>query len=83
MKQGVAKITDVSQFQWTSNDSLEDKWMNWVKIMRQVSLTSFAGDARETLTTAGLEKAKERALEQRLRLRAPQTWGVLCNCVDQ
>ena len=81
VKQGVAKITDVSQFEWTS--SLEDKWMNWVKTMRQVSLTSFGGDARETITIAGLEKAKERALEQRLRLRAPQTWVVLCSCVDQ
>ena len=41
------------------------------------------GDARETLAIAGLEKAKERALEQHLRLRAPQVWVVLCNCVDQ
>ena len=28
-------------------------------------------------------KAKERALEQHLRLRAPQTWTVLCASVDQ
>ena len=40
-------------------------------------------DARETLTIAGLEKAKEKALEQHLRLRAPQTWTVLCASVDQ
>ena len=36
-------------------------------------------DARETLTTAGLEKAKERSLEQHLRLRAPQTWAAHAN----
>ena len=40
-------------------------------------------DARETLTIAGLEKAKERSLETHLRLRAPQTWTVLCASVDQ
>ena len=38
---------------------------------------------RRTLTIAGLEKAKERALEQHLRLRVPQTWTVLCASVDQ
>ena len=41
-------------------------------------MTSLGDDARETLTIAGLEKAKERSLEQHLRLRAPQTWTVLC-----
>ena len=51
--------------------------------MRQVNMTSLGDDARETLTIAGLEKAKERALEQHLRLRAPQTWMVLCASVDQ
>ena len=51
--------------------------------MRQVNMTSLRDDARETLTIAGLEKAKERSLEQHLRLRAPQTWTVLCASVDQ
>ena len=46
-------------------------------------MTSFGDDARETLTIAGLEKAKARSLEQHLRLRAPQTWTVLCASVDQ
>ena len=46
-------------------------------------MTSLGDDARETLTIAGLEKAKERALEQHLRLRAPQTWTLLCASVDQ
>ena len=80
---GVAKLSDVFQFQWTSPDSLEDKWLRWQKLMRQVNMTSLGDDARETLTIAGLEKAKERALEQHLRLRAPQTWTVLCASVDQ
>ena len=26
---GVAKLADVFQFQWTSPDSLEDKWLRW------------------------------------------------------
>ena len=78
---GVAKLSDV--FQWTSPDSIEDKWLRWQKLMRQVNVTSLGDDARETLTIAGLEKAKERALEQHLRLRAPQTWTVLCASVDQ
>ena len=69
---GVAKLSNVFQFQWTSPDSLEDKWLRWQKLMRQ-----------ETLTIAGLEKAKERSLEQHLRLRAPQTWTVSCASVDQ
>ena len=46
--------------------------------MRQVNRTSLVDDTRETLTIAGLEKAKEGSLEQHLRLRAPQTWTVLC-----
>ena len=28
---GVAKLSDVIQFQWTSSDSLEDKWLRWLK----------------------------------------------------
>ena len=51
--------------------------------MRQVNVTSLGDDARETLTIAGLEESKERALEQHLRLRAPQIWTVLCASVDQ
>ena len=80
---GVAKLLDVFQFQWRSPDSLEDKWLIWQRLMRQVNMTSLGDDARETLTIVGLEKAKERALEQHLRLRAPQTWTVLCASVDQ
>ena len=52
---GVAKLSDVFQIQWTSPDSLEDKWLRW--------LTSLGDVAREALTIAGLEKAKERSLE--------------------
>ena len=73
---GVAKLSDVFQFQWTSPDSLEDKWLRWQRLRRQVNMTSLDDDARETPTIAGLEKAKERALEQHLRQRAPQTWSV-------
>ena len=51
--------------------------------VRQVNVTSLGDDVRETLKVAGLEKAKERALQQHLRLRAPQTWTVLCASVDQ
>ena len=49
--------------------------------MRQVNMISLGDDARETLSIAGLEKAKERS--QHSRLRAPQTWTVLCASVDQ
>ena len=45
-------------------------------------MTSLGDEARETLTI-GLEKAKERALKQHLRQRAPQTWTVLCASADQ
>ena len=37
----VAKLSDVFQFQWTSSDSLEDKWLRWQKLMRQVNMTSW------------------------------------------
>ena len=49
---GVAKLSDVFQFQWTSPDSLEDKWLRWQKLMRQVNMTSLGDDARETLAIA-------------------------------
>ena len=80
---GVAKLSDLFQFQWTSPDSLEDKWLRWQKLMRQVNMTSLGDNACETLTIADLEKAKERSLEQRLRQRAPQTWTVSCASVGQ
>ena len=77
------KLTRVFQFRWTSSDSLGDRWLKQLKLMRQVSTTSLRDDTRETLTFACLEEAKERSLEQHLRLRAPQTWVVLCDSVDQ
>ena len=80
---GVAKLSDMFRFHWTSTDSQEDKWLGWLKLMRQVNMTWLGDDARETLTIAGLEKAKERSLEQHLRLPAPQSWTVLCASVDR
>ena len=80
---GVAQLSDVFQFQWTSLDSLEDKCLRWQKLMRQVNMISLGDDARETLTIVGLEKAKERSLEQHLRLSVPQTWTVFCASADQ
>ena len=80
---GVAKLSDVFQFQWTSPDSLADTRLRWKNLMRQVNMTSLGDDARETLTIAGLEKAKERSLEQHLRQSAPQTWTVLGASVQQ
>ena len=56
---GVAKLKDV----FTSSECLEGRWLKWVKLMRQVSTTSLGDDARETLTIASLEEAKERSLE--------------------
>ena len=55
---GVAKLSNVFQFQWTSPDSLENKWLRWQKLMRQANMTSLGDDAGETLTIAGLEKAQ-------------------------
>ena len=72
---GVAKLTDVFQFQWNSSDTLEDKWLRWQKLMRQVNMTSLGDDARETLTIAGLEKANERSLEQHLRPQSTSNLG--------
>ena len=54
---GVAKLSDVFQFQWTSSDSLEDKWLRSLTLMRQVNMTPLGDEARETLTIAGLERA--------------------------
>ena len=81
---GVAKLSDVFQFQWTSPDSLEDKWLRWQKMMRQVNMTSLGDDARETLTIPGLEKAMERTLEKTLASTcSTDPWTVLCAGVHQ
>ena len=80
---GVAKLLDVFQFPWTSNEGLEHRWLKWVKLMRHVGMTSLGDDARETLTTAGFKKATDRYLEQHLRLRAPQSWIAPSASVDQ
>ena len=42
MTAGVAKLSDVFQFQWTSSDSRENKWSRCLKLMRQVNMTSLA-----------------------------------------
>ena len=78
---GVAKLSDVFQFQWASSDSLDDKWLKWVKLMRQVSMTSMTLVRRSRSLVSG--KPKKRSLDQHLRLRVPQTWVVLCTSVDQ
>ena len=44
---GVAKLSVVCQFQWTSSDG--GKWLRWLKLLRQVNMTSLGDDARETL----------------------------------
>ena len=80
---GVAKLFDVFQFPWTSNEGLEHRWLKWVKLMRHVGMTSLGDDARETLLAAGFEKGTDRDLEQHWRLRAPQSWIALSASVDQ
>ena len=77
---GVANLNDVFQFQWTSSESLEDKWLRRVNF--DVNMTSLGHHARETPTIAGLKNAKERSVEQHLRPRAPQTCVVLRAGVD-
>ena len=52
---------------------MEDKWIKRVQLMRQVGTTSLGDDARETLTIAGLETAREGNLEQQVGLN-----GIVC-----
>ena len=75
---GVAKLSDVFQFQWTSSNSLEDESLRWLKLMRQVNMTSLGDEARETLTTAVQEKAQRNNL-----WKDTYVWTVLCASVDQ
>ena len=78
---GVAKLSDVFQFQWTSPDSLEDKWLRWQRLMRQVNMTSLGDDARETLTIAGLEKGQGTSSGTTLAsTRSTDLHSVVCKC---
>ena len=74
---GVAKLSDVFQFQWTSPDSLEDKWLRWQKLKRQVNMTSLGNDARDTLTIAGLETSSGTTLAS---TRSTDLDSVVCKC---
>ena len=72
---GVAKLSDVFQFQWTSSDSLEDKCLRWLKLTRQVNMTSL-GDTHDCWSGEGQGTSSGTTL-------ASQTWTVLCASVDQ
>ena len=50
---GVAKLSDVFQFQCTSSDSLEDKWLRWLKLMKQVR----SGEGQGTISGTTLTSA--------------------------
>ena len=78
---GVAKLSDVFQIQWTSPDSLEDKWLRWQRLMRQINMTSLGDDARETLTIAGLEKGQGTISGTTLTsTRSTDLDSVVCKC---
>ena len=80
---GVAKLSDVFQFQWTSPDSFEDEWLRWQKLMSQGNMTSLGDDARETLTIAGLEKGQGTSSGTILASTcSTKLDSVLCKCVS-
>ena len=60
----------------------KNKWLTWAKLIRQVSTTSLGGDACETLTISGMERAKERSLAVfvllKLGLSCVTSWISIC-----
>ena len=40
IRERFGKTAGVAKLQWTSPDSLEDKWLRWQRLMRQVNMTS-------------------------------------------
>ena len=59
---GVATLTDVFQFQWTSNESLEDKWTKWVKLTRQTRQDGWTRPNNEVLSCEDADSREREAV---------------------
>ena len=77
---GAATYGEVLRFKW--DGPFEDRWRLFTLKVAKLP-TPMVDGALETLVIEGCRDAGRHALEEALRLRAPQTWANICARVDK
>jgi hypothetical protein len=79
---GATSYAEIFKFNWQTTKSFEDNWRNWTSKMSRLPTGSLSDPAKEALAIEAASASHQTALEQHLRLKAPQPWMDLVASVD-
>ena len=77
-----SRYIDLFSFNWKGSSPIEDKFRAFTQVTGRLG-TTLPDTAMEALVIQGFKVAGAVALENHLRLHAPQPWSKLCECVEK